>query len=175
MGQQARRSGQLDQARTLLEECHVLWRQTGTRMGERAAIMNLALVTLELGGVQRAAELAREGLELSQQIGDDGSTTSVRCIEIAAQALGVLGAMSTAVSLIATATERRAGLGAPRPSIEQTEISRLLERARERLGDSDFEAAWVSGRDLPIHDAVGLAAEDLTRSLETRSPWAGLP
>ena len=46
-GQQARRDGELDRARTLLEECHVLWRQSGTRMGERAAIMNLALVSLE--------------------------------------------------------------------------------------------------------------------------------
>ena len=142
-GQQARRDGELDRARTLLEECHVLWRQSGTRMGERAAIMNLALVSLELGAVRRAAELALESLELTREIGDDASTTPVRCIEIGAQTLGALGARSTAVLLTAAATQRREALGAPRPAIEQPEISRLLEwrpqgtrwtRVRGRVG-----------------------------------------
>ncbi|TCC54227.1 helix-turn-helix domain-containing protein [Kribbella pittospori] len=165
--QQARRAGRLEQARRLLEECHVLWRQAGTRMGERAALMNLALVTLELGDVRRAAELAGDSLEVSQEVGDDGSTASVRCIEIAAQTVAARGAMSTAVCLTAIASERRAGLGAPRPSIEEAEISRLVVRAREQLGESGFEAAWSRGLGVPIADAVDLAAEGLTASLET--------
>ena len=166
MGLQARRAGRLDQALTLLEECHVLWRQTGTRMGERSVVMNLALVMLELGLVQRAAELARNSLELSLEIGDTGSTASVRCIEIAAQALGGLGEVATAVRVIAAATERRSQLGAPRPSMEETEILQLLGGSRERLGGSEFEAAWSCGLDLAIRDAVDLAAEELTRRLE---------
>jgi tetratricopeptide (TPR) repeat protein len=126
LGQQARRAGQLEQAQALLEECHVLWRQTGTRMGERSAIMNLALVTLERGLIVRSAELARDSLELSQDIGDDGSATTVRCIEIAAQILGSMESSATAVGLLAAATRRREELGAPRPDIERPEIDRVL-------------------------------------------------
>ena len=164
-GQQARRDGELDRARTLLEECHVLWRQSGTRMGERAAIMNLALVSLELGAVRRAAELALDSLELTQEIGDDASTTPVRCIEIGAQTLGALGAQTTAVLLTAAATQRRETLGAPRPAIEQPEISRLLEGVRKGLDGPAFEAAWASGLALPINLAIDLAVTELTSDL----------
>jgi predicted ATPase/DNA-binding XRE family transcriptional regulator len=167
-GQQARRDGELERARTLLEECHVLWRQTGTRMGERAAIMNLALVSLELGATHRAAELALESLELTREIGDDASTTPVRCIEIAAQTLGALGARSTAILLTAAATQRREALGAPRPAIEQPEMSRLLDRVREGLDRPAFEAAWASGVALPINIAIDLALAELTSSMQAR-------
>jgi predicted ATPase/DNA-binding XRE family transcriptional regulator len=167
-GQQARRDGQLDRARTLLEECHVLWRQSGTRMGERAAVMNLALVSLELGALRRAAELARESLELTQQIRDSASTTPVRCIEIAAQTLDALGASPTATLLIASGTERREALGVPRPPIEQPEITRLLERVREQLDGPAFDAAWTSGLDLPIDSAVELAVTELTSRLQAQ-------
>jgi len=167
-GQQARRDGQLDEARALLEECHVLWRQSGTRMGERAAIMNLALVSLDLGAVRRAAELARESLELTRGIGDDASTTPVRCIEIAAQTLCALGALPTATLLTAAATGRRTALGVPRPPIEQPEIFRLVEVVREGLDGPAFEAAWTTGLDLPINVALDLAVTDLTRSLQGR-------
>jgi hypothetical protein len=157
------------QAQALLEECHVLWRESGTRMGERAAVMNLALVTLERGALTRSAGLARESLELSQDMRDDGSATAARCVEIAAQVLGVLASMPTAVTLLASATTRREALGAPRPSVERPELDRLLDAAHKQLAASVFEIAWRRGEDLPIHDAIDLAAASLTTLLETRS------
>ena len=165
-GEQARREGEPERARTLLEECHVLWRQSGTRMGERAAIMNLALVNLDLGAVARAAQLAREALELTQEIGDDASTTPVRCIEIAAQTLAALGATTTAIVLTAAATQRRTTLGAPRPPVEEPEITRLLDAARERVTGPAFDAAWATGVELPINAAVDLAVGELTSSID---------
>ena len=165
-GQQALREGEPERARTLLEECHVLWRQSGTRMGERAAIMNLALVSLELGAIHRATELALESLELTREIGDDASTTHVRCIEIGAQTLGALGARSTAVLLTAAATQRREALDAPRPPIEQPEISRLLDRVSQGLDRPAFEAAWTSGLALPINIAIDLAVTELTSGMQ---------
>ena len=147
----------------------MLWRQSGTRMGERAAIMNLALVTLDRGALTHSAELAHESLELSQEMRDDRSSTSVRCVEIAAQVLGALESTRPAVTLLASATTRREVLGAPRPSVEQPELDRLLDAARIRLGASVFQAAWRRGEDLPIHDAIDQAAASLTTLLETRS------
>jgi hypothetical protein len=142
LSQQTRRGGQLEEA--LLEECQVLWRESGTRMGERAAVMNLALVTLERGALTRSTELAREGLELSQDMRDDGSAT-VRCVEIAAQVLGALASTPTAVTLLASATTRRDALSAPRPSVETPELDRLLDAARNELGASVFYTAWRHG------------------------------
>lgn len=169
LSQQARRGGQLEQAQAFLEECHVLWRESGTRMGERAAVMNLALVTLERGALKRAAELALESLQLSQDMRDDGSATTVRCVEIAAQVLGALPSTPTAVTLLASATTRRETLGAPRPSVEQPELDRFLNAAHHELAASVFETAWRNGEDLPIQDAIDLAAASLTSLLETRS------
>jgi tetratricopeptide (TPR) repeat protein len=169
LGEQARRAGRLEQAQALLEECHVLWRQVGTRMGERSAIMNLALVTLERGLIVRSAELARDSLELSQDIGDDGSATTVRCIEIAAQILESMESSATAVGLLAAATRRRDAIGAPRPDVERPEIDRALQAAREALADPAFEAAWNRGQAMPIHEAVEQAAASLMRLVETRS------
>jgi predicted ATPase len=169
LGQQARRAGQLEQAQALLEECHVLWRQTGTRMGERSAIMNLALVTLDRGLIVRSAELARDGLELSQDMADVGSATTVRCIEIAAQILVSLKSNATAVDLLAAATRRREELSAPRPDIERPEIDRVLQTARRALAPAAFEAAWNRGQALPISEAIELAAASLMKLVDTSS------
>jgi hypothetical protein len=138
-------------------------------MGERAAVMNLALVTLDRGALTRSTELALESLELSQDMGDDGSATTVRCVEIAAQVLGALASTPAAVTLLASATTRREALGAPRPSVEKPELDRLLDAARHDLPLSVFDAAWRRGEDLAIHDAIVQAAASLTTLLETRS------
>ena len=147
----------------------MLWRQAGTRMGERAAIMNLALVTLERGAIMRSAELACESLELSHEMRDDGSATTVRCIEIASQILVALDSTRTGVGLVATATIHRELLGAPRPAAEQPEIDRMLRCARGALGDSAFDAAWHRGQELSINEAVDLAASTLITLVDTRS------
>ena len=91
----------------------------------------------------------------------------MRCIEIAAQTFGALGVMPTAILLTAAATQRRTMLGAPRPPIEEPEITRLLDDAHERLAGPAFEVAWTSGLDLPINVAVDLAVTELTTSLRT--------
>jgi predicted ATPase len=169
LGQHSRQAGDLVAAQALLEECHVLWRQAGTRMGERAAVMNLALVNLERGAIARSAELARDSLEISQDMRDDDSATTVRCIEIAAQVFAALGSTPTAVVLVAAAARRRVRLGAPQPAGEKPELDRMLDGAREALGQAAFEAAWARGQDLPVREAVDLAAASLMRSVETRS------
>jgi hypothetical protein len=117
----------------------------------------------------RSAELSCHSLELSHDMSDDGSATTVRCIEIAAQVLEALDSTRTAVRLVAAATLRRDALGAPRPSVEQPELDRLLHCARDALGDSAFDAAWIRGRQSSIQEAVDLAAASLMTLVEGRS------
>ena len=137
LGQQAIKTGQLERAQALFEECHVLWRHAGTRMGERSAVMNLASVTLRRDAIVRSAELAHESIDLSRAIGDLDSATTVRCIEIAAQILAALGPKATSVRLVAAATRRREILGAPRPIVEQPEVESMLEAVRVAVGALD--------------------------------------
>ena len=167
LGQQAQRAGRLERAQTLFEECHVLWRQAGTLMGERAAVMNLTLVTLQRGAVARSAELAHDSLELSRDMRDDDSAATVRCIEIAAQILAALGSTSAAVGLVAAATRRRQILGTPRPGVEQPELDRMLHDAHDVVGGPTFDRAWNSGWDISIAEAVEAAAAGLIATVET--------
>ena len=169
LGQQAHKAGQLERAQALFEECHVLWRQAGTRMGERSAVMNLASVTLRRGAIVRSAELAHESIELSRDIGDLDSATTVRCIEIAAQVLAALGSTATSVGLIAAATRRREILGAPRPGVEQPEVEGMLRAARGSLVGSAFDTAWNDGWELSIPDSVEVASTGLVAAMETGS------
>lgn len=162
LGDVARRAGDLDQAQTLLEESHVLWRRAGTLMGERAAVMNLVLVSLDRGAISRAADLAGEGIDLSVDLGDTGSATTVRAVELSALALSALGETAIAVTLVAAATTRRDQLDAPRPAIEQPAVDRLLHEAHATLADSGFEPVWADGVAMSMVRAIELAGTTLT-------------
>ena len=166
LGQQAHRAGRLERAQVLFEECHVLWRQAGTIMGERAAVMNLASVTLRRDAIMRSAELALESIELRRAIGDLDSVTTVRCLEIAAQILAV-GSTAVPVGLVAAATRRREILGAPRPAVERPEVEDMLQSVRVAIGGSAFDTAWNDGWEVPIPESVEMASADLLAAMET--------
>ena len=168
LGQHARRDGLLEQAQSLHEESHVLWRQSGSRMGERAAVMNLTRILLERGSLIRAVTLAQDGLEMCRDMAD-GSATTARCVEIAAQVLRACGSAQTAVSLLAAATTRREVLGAPVPPQEQHERDQALSAARATLGETEFRHAWEDGKLLPIDEACYLASAALAGIEAARS------
>jgi hypothetical protein len=83
-------------------------------MGQRAALMNLALTTFERADLPRARELAQGMLQLSQDIAD-ASASTVRCVEIASEILQACGAAETVVRLEGAANTQREALGAPMP------------------------------------------------------------
>ena len=47
LAQHARDNGELERAQGLEEEAHALWVQSGSRMGQRAALLNLSVITFE--------------------------------------------------------------------------------------------------------------------------------
>jgi hypothetical protein len=174
LGQKARREGRLEEAQAIHEESYLLWRQSGTRMGERSALMNLAVITLERGDVVRSATLAHDSLLVSQEIAD-ASAATVRCVEVASEVLHALGQADVAVRVIAAASARREELGAPVPPGELTERERTLSGARAALAADTFEQLWQDGGRLVIGDAVELAVAALapTGSLRTGGTQAG--
>lgn len=162
LGQNARRTGRPQRALKIFEDCLDRCRAADTRMGERAAIMNLAQIHLELGMIIRAAEYSQQSLELSRELHDDDTATMVRCVEIAAEILVRRGEASEGVMLAAAATRRREVLQTPRPADEQSELDRMLPAARDALTEPEFTLAWNLGADLPISEAANLAMRDLS-------------
>src|SRR5207302_11296373 len=149
------------QAQSMLEESDVLFRQAGSRMGERAALMNLAVIVLERGALVRSVALALQSLQVCRDIADASATTA-RCVEIAAQVLHARDAHEIVVRLLASATALRNALGAPVPPDEQPELERTLAAARSALSPQAFLEASADGCRLDIQQAVALGADTLS-------------
>jgi predicted ATPase/DNA-binding XRE family transcriptional regulator len=159
LGQRAYRDGQLVQAHAWHDESYLLWRKTGSRMGQRAALMNLSLVNLAGGDQARTIPFVMATLDICQEM-DDGSATTARCVEIASAVLRAFGTSAAAVVLIASAAARRAALGAPVPANEP-EQPRTLSLARQELGEAAYQRAWEDGSRLSMRQAVALAGASL--------------
>lgn len=164
LAQRERRDGHLERAQALLEDSQALWRQSGSRMGERASLMNLAVISFERGAIDTAANFARGSLELCQEMAETSATTA-RCLEIAAAVLQACGGAEVAVRLLAAAHAQRETLGSPVPPNELPERERTLNSAREAAGTQTFEQAWERGLELTMHEAIELAANSLPISL----------
>jgi predicted ATPase/class 3 adenylate cyclase/transcriptional regulator with XRE-family HTH domain/Tfp pilus assembly protein PilF len=173
LGQRARRQGLLHRAQSLHEESHALWRESGSRMGERAALMNLTLIALEQHRLDRAAESARAALVLSRDIADASATTA-RCLEIAAEVLLACHSPELAVRLLSTATAQRDMLGAPVPPSEQAEHEKMLRTLRQSVSADQYERAWTNGLQLPIEEAVELAARAIAALAEQATTASGV-
>jgi hypothetical protein len=72
-----------------------------------------------------------------------------------------VGSTDTAVGLIAAATRRRELLAAPRPRVEESELTPVIDHATTQLGATAFAAAWQNGWDLTMPEALHLAADRL--------------
>src|SRR5262249_52961325 len=149
------------------EESYTLWLQSGSLMGQRAALMNLAVISLERGALERSAAFTRGSLDLCREMADT-SATAARCIEIAAGVLHSSGSDETAICLLGAATAQREALGTPVPPNELPERDRTLQGARDRISATAFERAWDSGLDLTIQAAVDIAANSVARIEESQ-------
>ena len=162
LAQHARNSHELARAQTLEEEAHALWVQSGSRMGQRAALLNLSVITFERDDVRRARELMRQTLTLCQEIAD-ASATTVRCVEVASEILQASGASETVVRLEAAASAQRLALRAPMPPNERAERERTQRALAEALPEDIHAEAWKAGEQLSIRDAVELAVAELMK------------
>ena len=160
LAEQARDEQDLERAQALEDEAFAQWTRSGSRMGQRSALMNLAVLAFDRGDLGRACELAQRALELCQEIADAWPTT-VRCAEIASEILQACGAATVVARLEAAASTRRQVLGAPMPPNEQAEGERTLEAAVAALPPDVYKTAWREGTLLAIHNAVELAADTL--------------
>jgi predicted ATPase/DNA-binding winged helix-turn-helix (wHTH) protein len=84
-------------------------------------------------------------------------------VESVAGLLAEVGAVEPAARLMAAAHHSRCELNAPMPYWDQPRHEPDLQRIRDQLGDTTFDAAWTSGLELDLSIAVRLAQAELSQ------------
>lgn len=151
-----RTQGDNAEARRLLEESLDLKRQLGEKWGIANTLSSLGDVLIDLGAWGEAREVLTESLRLNRELGDRTALAFV--LEFLAGLAATAQRPAAALRLGGAADALRESLGATLAPQERAKLERRLDPARATLGTDAAEAAWQAGRDLPLDEAVALAA-----------------
>ena len=151
--------GDLGHSVDLYEESLTLWRIIGDEVSISLLLIDLGSLLLKQGNMDRAATLFAESLRLSKKI---ESPVRISCClmglvalamargkpEFAAQFLGVVESLAPCAQRI--------------PVYDcQYRPDRFIETARAALGDPAYTAAYESGKQLGLDQAVAYALKEL--------------
>lgn len=158
LGLIARARGDQARAQALHEESLTLRRELGDKQGVGASLSSLAVVAWDRGDLETARRLWRESLTLRHTIGDQVGIAE--CLEHLAI---VASTPDDAVRLLAATSALRDTISAPGSPANQEMVRDELQRRRQELGDTRFDAAWRDGRSMPAAAAIGLATTSQRR------------
>jgi predicted ATPase/class 3 adenylate cyclase len=148
--------GDLEQARALLEESLGLERELGDLAGVAVNLVNLAAVALADEDPDRAGTLLVEAFEAFQEVGDREGLAE--CLELTAALAAGSERHEAAGRIAGAAAALRDAIGVPVASpADRARLERYLRRAREALGDEEFERAFAAGAELSQGSAVAEA------------------
>ena len=151
--------GELERSVELYEESLTLWRIIGDEVSISPLLTNLGYVILRQGNTERAAALFAEGLLLNKKI--DNQIQILFCLaglvtlalarqkpKLAAQFLGMVEKFTT------TAQRTLAYDSQYRPDD-------FIETTRATLGDEAYTAAYETGNQMNVDEAVAYALKEL--------------
>ncbi|MCA9878141.1 MAG: tetratricopeptide repeat protein [Thermomicrobiales bacterium] len=152
LGVVARRRREFDLAARLFEESLALARAAGYELGVARTLSNLGHVAADQHDDARAIALYLESLELQAEVGDlrgiawslERITALPLACEWPEQAAQLLGAADAA----------RDAAGLPLPPAGRDWYDRTVDELQIRLGETAFQAAWTTGRALPLAQAI---------------------
>ena len=148
-----------DRARQLLERSLSLNRESGSVLGIAANLNNLGLCALRQGCLEEATSLFSESLWTKLEMGNSPAGIAYG-IEGLAESAAARGQWERATRLLGAATALHGEGGHPRcPPSERAHDERLLDCARQTLGETVFAAAWSEGSDMTAEQAVAYALE----------------
>ena len=158
LGRAVHYQGDYPAARLLHQEAFETYRALGTKKGTADALTNLGNVVRDQGDYMVARSLYAESLTLYWELGDKWAITQFL------EDLGVLAVAQSeperALRLAAAAAVLREAISAPRSPSDQTGLERMLEPARQALGEASSALAWAEGRALTLEQAIAYALED---------------
>ena len=150
--QLAFRQGDSASARAQIEKSILLYKEIGQRraLGESLAI--LARIVLSQEERTEARVLYDESWEIAIELNHMWLIAS--CLEGRAGIAAEEDQLTWAAQLWGAAGALRETIRVPIPLIERAEYERSIARARTRLGEKDFAAAWEAGRAMTPEQAI---------------------
>jgi len=149
--------GNLEAARTMLEDCVVIIKQTGMETDTVFSILGLARLSALQGDAASARRLYQESLTLlfESNVQKEGIADSLE--SLAALEVGQ-GAPRHAARLWGAAEALRESIGALMHPVQRARYEQALAYARATLGEQAFRSAWAEGRSMTPEQA--LAAQE---------------
>jgi tetratricopeptide (TPR) repeat protein len=155
LGKQASEQGEHERAKKLLEASREDFSKLGDRNGFAAATFYGACAARARGDRVEATAQFSESLKMYRDLGAVWGIAD--SLEGLAGIAGEVGQFQRAAELFGSAAALRESAGfqlAPPKIIMQR---RELDALRQALGSNGFEAAWQTGRELPVSDTVAAA------------------
>jgi predicted ATPase len=152
LGELAHRRSDGEAARRLYDESLAIMRELGDQRGIAAALFNLGVLALAEDDTVRARTLHAESLAIRWDVADkSGIAESLE--GIASVAIGA-GQTHRAAHLFGAAEALRETIGEALPSDQRATHERQVGCARSMLGPDTWNAAWSTGRALPLEQAI---------------------
>lgn len=159
LGGVAASMGDFAQAHRLHREAYEIARELGDRWREGMALHNLGYAVCGEHDHAEAQTYLRESLRIFRKIGDKiGVAFTLEALATVAFALeGVI----PAAQLWGAAERLRETMGAPPLSSHAEACEKETAEARAALQDDEaFDAAWASGRDMGLEQAIALVLDE---------------
>jgi hypothetical protein len=138
----------------MLHEASHLARELGDKRCELDCFVALANLKLCEGDWLEARKVLPQCVDLLEQV--ESNKAVARCLEIFATINLEEGQPCDATRLWATADALRIRIGVPRPVNERASYEARLAKARLKLGEAAFAAAWEEGLSQSWQDALSL-------------------
>ena len=145
----------LDEARSAFEQALEVLRKVGDQRCTARSLCGLGIALNRLGDRGRARAALQECLEVGRAL--DERRTSRIAIAGLAKLMAGEGRLAESATLLAVADRIGRELTLPEPPSVGAARAADLDRLRDALGESAFEAARRRGAQMPLEDAVWLA------------------
>lgn len=147
--------GDLERALQTLEKSLAILRRTDDKRGLALILNALGDVTLKQNDLRGAQQSYREALQLSSAMGE--KRRAAFCLEGYAAVLLQTGDPGRAVTLLGASDALRRAVGIPVYAADRAGYDALVQQARDRLLETEFDQAWAQGCALEWDRAIALA------------------
>ncbi len=151
--------GDLTTARRLVEEATAAARALKSTYALGLILWTTARIDLAEGDVPQARRHLAEALAAVQSVG--AWEAQVRCVEALAELLITHDEPELGLRLMAAANALRQRLDTHVPQIDRPAHERMLQTARQALGEKTFSAMWAAGTAMDWSEALEVAREML--------------
>jgi predicted ATPase/DNA-binding SARP family transcriptional activator len=157
LGDVALQQGDLEEARSLYEECVSIYKEIRDQNFLAYAVRRLGQVACRQGDFKKAALLCEESLSLNQGLRDERGILA--CLSAFAGIAIARGKSVFAAHLFGAVESLLSALGIRLLQIDEMEYGRDTASLREKLAPVALEKAWAKGKAMTMDQAVAFALE----------------